>query len=123
MSQGNITSISKPSEEDLIKYFPDECWHFREKPDKIGIGQDLISADSIGLEHQYGRIFNQNREVRWEGERFWLLYEDDKGDFKVEETEIMLRTDEKKEEYRKIKAVYYLKEGMVVYTRFREVLR
>ena len=121
--RGNIKTISKPSDSDLQEKFSNTCWHFQEQPDKIGIGQNLIPAKNIGLSHQYGRIFSHEREIRWEGEQFWLIYEDDKGDFETQTTEIILNADDKNKEYQKINAVHYLKNGMVVYTRFKEIVR
>lgn len=127
MKKGSIRAIEKPSQE-MLDNFPKPCWYFREQPEMISIGEIPLTVDKIGLPNQYGRIFCKAREIRWEGDRFWLAEETGDGEFEIrkkktgeEETEIVLRADGQ-DEYKLIKAVRYAKDGVVVYTRFREAI-
>ena len=123
--QGTIRSVGRPADTKLAEWFGEEnCWHFLERPDKIGMDRGVLPANLLGLPHQYGRVFSQNYELRWEDDRFWLAQETADGDFETEETEFLLRAKEKseqREEYKKIRVVHYYRNGLVIYTRFREV--
>ena len=122
-NQGKISNVPQPDEEKLKKWFGNgTCWHFWEQADKIGIGQKKLPAESIGKFQQYGRIFNQRYELRWEDDRFWLAQEADDGVFKTKNSEIFLRA-EQGEEYKKVKVVHYYQHGLVVYTRFKEAIK
>lgn len=113
----------KPTDYDLKKWFPDKYGHFWERPDTIAIGSSGLVSAKIGLPNQYGRIFNSERELRWEADHFWLAEDDPGGDYETRPATILLRHDNGPDEYKVIKAVHYLKSGMVVYTRFKEVVK
>ncbi len=123
MKKGGIHSVEKPSP-DMLSGFPKPCWYFREQPELISIGEIPLTADEIGLPNQYGRIFSKERELRWEEDRFWLAEESADGEFEImeKETEVFLRADGE-DEYKSIKAVRYMRDGVVVYTRFKEAVK
>jgi len=123
MNMGKIVRLeSRPSGDELNQWFPGVCWHFIEQPESIGIGQNILTPDRIGLAHQYGRIFSHECEIRWEQDRFWIAREENDGVFDIVGTEISLRGEEE-DQFKKLKALHYFREGVVVYTRFKEAVK
>jgi hypothetical protein len=124
MGKGIIEKLEqKPSLKDFDEWWkPGECWHFWEQPDKIGIGEGRPDIDKFREENQYGRIFSNEMELRWEGGIFWIAKEEKDGEYDIEEAEIILRK-KKEDDFGKIKAVHYKKDGIVVYTRFKEAIK
>jgi len=126
-NRGKISPVSRPTDEYLAAWFPDndkeKCWHFWEQPDKIGIGQGRLKAKDIGTSRfQYGRIFSKKHELRWEGDRFWLATDPaTDGEFEIRDgQDHILLHGENQDKFKKIRCVYYMREGVVVHIRFKE---
>ena len=114
--RGKVRKISDMNElqkirEEINKSHP---YYFRKNAADINLEQGSINK-LTDLWNE-GRLFNEERELRWTGKEYLLLEEDSEGEYEIKDNFIFLVR-----KNRKIHGVKYLKNGIVQFIRFKRI--